>query len=464
MLKHGRVISPALDPLSRRLLALAGLLSLLLIAVVVNYLSHEGGAVLNPVAQAAERTAAMPGARLKMEVTYTVEGSTRKIVGSGVGAVNTRTDREWAVLHVPRPTGGSVTARAVADDRVLYLKSAELAAKLPAGKQWFGIEPFLGHSTESFESGVGAGRTMRALEAFDGEVEEVDHQLVRGRQTTHYKATLDMSRIAQGLQEDGDAKLAELYERLAAAAPAPVPVEVWVDEAGRVRLLRMVQQLPDKNGGPALTMDMRTEYLAFGAQPKIKLPLKRSVFDFTPALRAEFGMLDGNHLGTFEPPARAKPLSVMTFRRRARGICRAILPAARRVLGDGKPLIARLRAFGRSELEAGAGKPALAALGRWAEERVVPLARREESELARLAPPRAYAGRYQRYLDLNVLQLEEILGEGRAWRMGASIHHPETHKAEARQRKHARHHLAAALGIPICEKSASPPEAQTESA
>ena len=41
-----------LDKRSRRLLALAGLLSVLLIAVVVNYLAHGGADELNPVAKA----------------------------------------------------------------------------------------------------------------------------------------------------------------------------------------------------------------------------------------------------------------------------------------------------------------------------------------------------------------------------------------------------------------------------
>ena len=50
------------NPLSRRLLQLAGLLSLLLIAVVVNYLLHDGSDAINPIAEAAKRTAAMPGA------------------------------------------------------------------------------------------------------------------------------------------------------------------------------------------------------------------------------------------------------------------------------------------------------------------------------------------------------------------------------------------------------------------
>src|SRR5262249_46171831 len=132
----------ATDPLSRRLLQLAGLLSVLLIAVVVNYLLHQGGEVLNPIAEAAQRTAAQPGAGLKIEVTYRVAG--RSIKGYGDGDFNARTGRTDSQLSVSIPGGPSFWSESVGDARTVYTRSSQLESVLPPGKMWMGMEPLLG--------------------------------------------------------------------------------------------------------------------------------------------------------------------------------------------------------------------------------------------------------------------------------------------------------------------------------
>lgn len=443
-----------LDPLSRRLLGLAGLLSVLLIAAVVNYLLHDGGEVLNPVAQAAERTAAMPGAQLKMEITYSFEGSSQTVVGTGFGAINTRTGRERAVLHVPRVGGGSMTARSVASTRVVYLTTPELAAQLPAGKGWMAMEPLLGHSSKTaFGSDMAIGRTMKGLETFDGDVEELDHQLVRGRQTTRYKATLEMGQIAQVLNERGEADLGREFEQIAKQEPNPIPIEVWVDEQGRVRLFKMVQQLPSGDGAPAVTMEMRTEYLAFDARPKIKLPAKHRVFDYTPVLRAELGMLDGHSFGASAPPAGAKPLSVAAFRRRVGGICSGAFTDAKGVIPEEREMLGRLKGLDPNQARAGAAKPIVTAIGHWFEADLMPLYRRQFREIAAVPPPAQYGSSYRRYLRLSAIEGERATAEMRVFQLGQTkMPNSAGLKAEEKKQKTEREALARSLGISVCEK------------
>lgn len=227
-------------------------------------LLHDGSTVLNPIAEAAQRTAAMPGARLKMEVTYSVEGSPRTITGTGDGDYDARSGRTDAQMTLALPDGGSLWVEAVGDERTVYTRSSALESMLPPGKLWLGMEPLLGHDPQNaLGTGSGAQGTLEELKAAGGDVEELDHQIVRGHRTTRYKSTIDLSHVADLMAEGGDATLAREYEVLAEQVPDSIPVEVWIDDHGLARLVRMVQQLPTVPGGPTVTTDTRTEFFDF---------------------------------------------------------------------------------------------------------------------------------------------------------------------------------------------------------
>lgn len=442
------------NPSSRRLLQLAGLLSLLLIAVVVNYLLHDGSEVLNPIAEAAQRTAAQPGARLKIEVTYSAEGSSKSIVGTGDGDYDARSGRADTQLTMSIPGGGSFWIEALGDERTVYTRSSALESVLPPGKLWLGMEPLLGHDPQNaLGSGPGAQSMLEELKAVGGEVEELDHQIVRGHRTTRYKSTIDLSHVADLLGEGGDATLAREYEVLAERVPDSIPVEVWIDENGLARLIRMVQQLPTVPGGPTITTDTRMEFFDFGHRSKIPFPPKRKVLDYTPVLRAEFGLQDGTSLGLLSPPPGAKPLSATAFRHRARQICGRANVEAKRIVPTEQRLLRQLKGLGRSAILAGGGKPILLDLGRWIEGPLYRLGRGETRELASLAPPPADAANFSRYLTLDVKSLEEALAGARAFQLGLyKVPGPADRKAEEIRQKRERKHLVAALGIPVCEK------------
>jgi hypothetical protein len=445
-----------LDKRSRCLLALAGLLSVLLIAVVVNYLVHGGADELNPVAEAAQRTAAMPGARLKMEVTYTVLGASKPIVANGAGAFDARSGRSRIHLTVAVPGRGPTTLTSVGDQRVAFIHSALFAAELPPGKEWLGMEPLLGHSPQdALGSGPGAGSTIEMLKAAGGDVEELDHQQVRGHRTTRYKSSIDFSDVAEALAEHGEGELAREYEEFAEKAPDPIPVEVWVDERGLARLVRMVQEVPLSSGGPALTMDMRMEFFDFGIQPKIALPPKGRVLDTTPVIRAELGLAKGTSLGPLDPPAGAKPLSQAEFQRRATAICRRANDEGERLLPRERQVVGQFERLDRSAIESGAAKPLLLATGRWFEDGVFRIGVRALHELRLLAPPPAQADDYRRYLQLTAQHGEWILATARAYQLGAyKVPGAEDHEAEERRRKKEQASLTASLGIPACAQDA----------
>jgi hypothetical protein len=441
------------NPSSRRLLQLAGLLSLLLIAVVVNYLLHEGGEVLNPVAEAAQRTAAQPGARIKMEVTYGATGGARTITGTGVGAYDARSGRTRIDFTVPIPGRAPLTVRAVGDERTTYTHSAPLAAELPDGKQWLGMEPLLGHDpSKALGSGPGAEGTLEMLKAVGGGVEELDHQSVRGHRTTRYRATMDLAHVADVMAEHGETDLASEYRQMAEEAPAPIPVEVWIDENGLLRLTRMVLSLPTGDGGPTLSVDMKMEYSDFGVHPKVKLPPRRKVFDYTPVLRAELGLTDGSNLGALDPPAGTAPLPADAFRRRVKGICQAGIGEAKSLVPRSRELTEELKALGPGALGSGEAKPIIVETGRWYESSAYGLIRRMFRKLVAVAPPAQDAATYRRWLELNAKSGEWILAESRVYQLGLTkVPGTEDHKAAEKRQERESKKLAASLGITPCE-------------
>jgi hypothetical protein len=295
---------PGYDPpptpygaLQRRLLGLVGLLAVLMIGLIVFHALHSGESGLNAVAEAAERTARQPGAKLAMEVTYTAEnlpdGSTKSIVGNGFGSYNARTGRSQFSLTVPVPGKAPVTIESIGDDQQVFLRSPMFAAEVPEGKEWIGMEPLLGASSQSaFGSSGGAKSNLDTLEAVEGGVEKLDQQTVRGHLTTRYKASVDPSREAQLLNEAGETEAAREVEVGAEHLSGPIEVEAWVDERGLTRQIRVVEKITT-DAGPSVTVDMRMQLYAFGSHPKIEFPAKSQVYDYTPKLRAELGLTDG---------------------------------------------------------------------------------------------------------------------------------------------------------------------------
>jgi hypothetical protein len=435
-------------------LRLAGLLSLLLIAVVVNYLLHDGSEVVNPIAEAAQRTAAMPGARLRLEVTYGSETSSRTVTGTGDGVYDGRTGRSDLQMTVALPDGRSIWVEALGDERETFTRSSTLEPLLPPGKLWLGVQPLLGHEPlGEVGSGPGARGLLEELKAGGADIEEVDHQSVSGHPTTRYRTTLDPAREADIAAAAGDRALAREYEAIAAQLPDPIGVEVWVDDHGLARLVDLRQQLPSRSGGPDLTVETRMEFFDFGHKAKIPLPPRRKVFDYTPILRAELGLEDGHGLGPLTPPAGGKPLPAAAFRRKGNAICGRAYEEARALLPTERRILERLKLMGSKPADPGAALPLLRAFARWVEGPYFRFWHRQFRELVSLVPPARQAEAFRRFHLLEASSAEWGMAEARAFKIGITKMPTTDAQTAKRKRQEAQvKRLGRALGIPACTK------------
>jgi hypothetical protein len=413
--------SPPLEPLARRLLGLAGLLSVLLIAVVANALLYSDGNPFNPIAAAAVRTQAMPGARFSIEAVYTSAGLPQPVVAHGSGAYNSRTGRAWATLEVPSPTG-TQKVETVGTSRTVYTRSPSISAGLPPGRTWLGVEPWLGRGESAALLGNGSATDqLSMMRAVSSDIELLGDESVRGVPTHHYRGSVELAHYAELLREEGKLASAHQYEQLEKLMPAPLEVEVWIDDTGMARRLREVMELPTSPGHPPVTTDLRMDLFDFGVAPKVKLPPVHEVFDSTPLVRAELDLLKGDSVRALVAPA-GSPLSPPAFHRRSGAICTGIERGIQALKRRATPEIAALE---RYRLGGGAGdhspRETLRVLRTASEAYFEPVLARIEAglgRLGRLSPPANRATAFHRFMRLSAMYLEIDLAETRAAEVG----------------------------------------------
>jgi hypothetical protein len=266
-----------LEPLSRRALQAAGVLSLLLILVVANSLINGsgGGNPFNPVAAAAEHAEDVPGARFSLYVVYSSPATTRSIAAGGSGVFNTETERSRLTLDLDGPATGSIHLVQITDGDSEYTGGDTVAAELPPGKQWVRTEK---GSAQEGETPLDTDDSLKMLSS-SGEVKLIGHESIDGKTTKHYRGEISLVDFVEYLREHGKDEVADAYERVESVAPTQISAECWVDGKNLLRRLRIVMPMPGKVGQPPLTVDMRMDFFAYGVHPDIQVPDPDSVVE-----------------------------------------------------------------------------------------------------------------------------------------------------------------------------------------
>lgn len=241
-----------------------------MVAAIGLLLTMPGGSkttstALSPIAQAAERTARVSGARFTGTGSGSFEGGSMTMTMSGVYDSGAQRSRVDASMQATGPESISMSISGVQDGLVTYMSSPLLTGQLPNGAQWIRVDySQLGADSSDVASTPMDGREMLdQLAAISGETQTVGRESVRGVTTTRYRGTLDLTEDAPELSE--------------ASSGA---VDVWIDRKSLVRRVDM-QIFVALPGETPAQIAMSVEFFDFGIKPDIAIPAANDTVDFT---------------------------------------------------------------------------------------------------------------------------------------------------------------------------------------
>jgi hypothetical protein len=252
--------------------------------------------VLDPVAQAADRTALVGGAHMALEVQVSAAALPAPLTIRGSGFFNYKT-REGSLsmdmTGLPSTTettlpSGTLHMEELFTSGAIYVGSPLFAGKLPGGAQWMKIDiskfgQALGLDLQQLAGGQSnPAQFLEYLKASGGTVTPVAHELVRGVATTHYKGAIDLNKVADVLPSaNRDQLRAALAKLIAQTGSGSIPVDVWVDAHRLVR--RITMALAIATGGQQAQTQMTIELFGFGSTPTVTPPPQAEVYDATQA-------------------------------------------------------------------------------------------------------------------------------------------------------------------------------------
>jgi hypothetical protein len=201
----------------------------------------------SPVSAAIAKSEDAGGAKLALTITADDgSGTPVTVTANGVfdqSEADVTIDASSALAAAGLPdAGGPIEVRYLQEngDPVIYANAPALSSFIPGGKSWIRLD-----ITQAAEKlGVkldplGAAATQNPAQALDllrsvGSVETVGTETVDGASTTHYHATIDLTKAAANLGPEGQAMVSHL---VANGAPTSIPVDVWIGGDGLVHKL-----------------------------------------------------------------------------------------------------------------------------------------------------------------------------------------------------------------------------------
>jgi hypothetical protein len=234
------------------------------------------------VLQAGAKTQAAKSARISFRGKITGAASSGAISGEGAFAGR----RGRLSMDLSDLGGGEVSGRMemVFDGLLFYMKFPPEAAKgLPGGKAWvkfdlgkLGQQQGIDLAQIMQLSGTDPSQSLDLLRAASADFREVGEEEVRGADTTHYRGTVDLEKVAQ----QAPASARESYRRIIQeSGQRLVPLDVWIDGEGLTRRVRFEERLPDGS-----RMELTQEYYDFGVSVDVSPPPDDEVVDITELL------------------------------------------------------------------------------------------------------------------------------------------------------------------------------------
>jgi hypothetical protein len=268
--------------------------ALALVGAVVALTGCGVSKTIDPVAAAATKTENTGATKMSMIVAVEAPGasSPATITANGVvdqNAADVNIDASSLVgqsgLSVPAGSSGNVEVRYLVEngDPVVYVNLPFLSNLLPGGKTWVRLDlqkagNVLGVDVNQLlgQAGQNPAQVLDMLRA-SGSVDTVGPDTIDGVATTHYRASVDLQKLAGQQGPLGQ----QLADRLAAAGVSvQLPVEVWIgNDDGLVHQLTFSEH--GQHDGQNVGVDLTLKMSDYGSAVDVQAPPADQVFDAT---------------------------------------------------------------------------------------------------------------------------------------------------------------------------------------
>ena len=117
------------------------------------------------------------------------------------------------------------------------------------------------------------------LKAVSGSIEAVGSEELRGVETSHYRATIDVAKLEQLVPEAQRQSLGGLDETAKQAGVTEIPLEIWIDADQQVRKLSIDLDAKQPGSDQAVKGSVVVELYDYGKPLEIELPPADQVVD-----------------------------------------------------------------------------------------------------------------------------------------------------------------------------------------
>jgi hypothetical protein len=279
---HGPPIASRASRRPRRVIALAA--AIVALAAVAFVLLGSTSSKLDPVAQAATRSASSPGYRARLSVAMSSPALPGAITMTGSGVVDQRAHAASISMAVSLPNLPQVTQKLggntlqfteILDGSTIYVElPSALAGQLSVlGKRWISVDLAKASGVPGLSNlagGLGGAggdpsQFLQYLRAASDSVVADGHASIDGYDTTHYQAQLDFSKVANVLPPSQRGTVQKALSALAQEAQlGTIPVNVWIDRSHLVRRIRMTLNMTIR--GQSLNATMTEDLSDYGPQ------------------------------------------------------------------------------------------------------------------------------------------------------------------------------------------------------
>jgi hypothetical protein len=204
---------------------------------------------------------------IALSMTGKIKAGVQNLTVRGKGKVD-RGKGRGAFTVISNAGAADLAVREVLDDGQLYMTSKLFKRQLPGKRSWVRIDIDKARDVPGFDpAALGTnGPSYDPAQGLDylhgaGPAKRLGTATIRGTETTHYRADVDLKRALKRTKNDASRASIEALLPLL-GSKTTIPVEVWLDDQHRVLRERVRYQAELR--GVENSMDFTTDYTAFG--------------------------------------------------------------------------------------------------------------------------------------------------------------------------------------------------------